>query len=123
MTISKTDLDALAARLSTGLAQHSAKIILSVHFSVDRVNDVRNKPPITIQELEDVFIRFIAQHIGNVLTLNDNDTFNIRCVRSHINMPCALRKYSTNPKHKLIVITIMRHPTFYAKDLYDFHVV
>jgi hypothetical protein len=123
MTITTAELNALSARLNAALASFSTHVSLSVHFVVDRVNDVRNKPPISLLELEDVFTRFIAQHITAVLVLKDKETFNIRCMQTHINMPCALRRYPADPMHRINVITIMRHPTFLAKDPIDFHVV
>ena len=65
---------------------------MTVHFAVERLNDPRNHPPITISELENVFDKLIEQHILAIVALNDKDTFNIRCTSSHINMPCAVSK-------------------------------
>lgn len=120
MTITKAELNALNARLDATLAPHSANIKLTLHFGIDRINDPRNVPPITVAELEDVFMRFIAQHINAVLALKDNDTFNIRCAHSHINMPCGIRKYPTHPKNRIAVVTIMRKSQWVSKDPHDF---
>lgn len=96
---------------------------MTVHFSAERLNDARNVPPLNIAELEDVFVRLIDQHIMSILVLNDEDTFNIRCSRSHINMPCAVQKTSSansGVTHKNIIITVMRKKTFKAKDPVEF---
>ena len=62
---------------------------MTMHFSVDRINDVRNNPLITIEELKDIFDSLIDNHITAIVALNDKDTFNIRCTNTHINMPCG----------------------------------
>lgn len=96
---------------------------MTVHFSSDRLNDSRNTPPITIQELERIFECVIERHILAIVALDDGDTFNIRCTTSHINMPCAVVKRTENNgtfSHKNFVITIMRKENFYAKDPIEF---
>lgn len=67
-------------------------------------------------------MRFIDQHLPAVLKLKDTETFNIRCKRSHINMPCEVKKYVAAPQHNMYVITVMRKQAFFSKDPYDFHV-
>jgi hypothetical protein len=122
MPITPSDLYALASRLNVVLAAYSSQLKLSLHFTFDRVNHPRNAPAITIPELEDIFLRFIQQHIAAVVRLHDQETFNIRCLRTHINMPCEIGRAAVEPLHLLFVITLMRKPTFFSKDRYDFHV-
>ena len=125
MAITQAEIDDLEARINAKLAKYKAQFRMSVHFSVDRLNDARNNPPIALDELESVFDRVIDQHILAILVLNDGDTFNIRCTTSHINMPCGVKK-STSPNstitHKNIVITVMRKPGFFSKDPIEFKV-
>ncbi|EFH75004.1 hypothetical protein AB6Q85_003759 [Vibrio cholerae] len=123
MPISQADITALEARINSQLSQYNAQFIMTVHFSVDRLNDARNVPPITIGELDTIFTALISQHITSIVALNHGDTFNIRCSTSHINMPCGVAKESTNNgtiTHKNIVITVMRKETFVAKDPVEF---
>jgi hypothetical protein len=119
MPITQQQLDALEADVNARLASHKASFVMSVHFGVDRVNDARNVPPITIAELESIFDRLINQHLMAILVLNDGDTFTIRCGTSHINMPCGVKK-TTSPNasisQKNIVITVMRKQGFFSKD-------
>ncbi len=125
MSITNAELNALAARINNKLLKYRAQFIMSVHFSLDRVNDIRNNPPITLNELEDIFNKVIEQHIMSILVLNHGDTFNIKCRMTHINMPCAVEKRSdaTNTiTHKNIVITVMRKQGFRAKDAIEFTV-
>lgn len=125
MPISQTDIRALEARINSQLSTYNAQFIMTVHFSADRLNDARNVPPITIAELDTIFSSLISQHITAIVALNDGDTFNIRCSKSHINMPCAVVKESGNNgsiTQKNIVITVMRKENFFAKDPIEFTV-
>ncbi len=92
---------------------------MSVHFSLDRVNDPRNHPPITIEELKSIFHRLIDQHLVAIVALNDRDTFTIKCGTSDINMPCGVEKVNAKNSsltQKNIVITVMRKKDFFSKD-------
>jgi hypothetical protein len=88
------------------------------------VNDLRNVPPITLAELGGVFDRFIDQHLPSLFQLQGGETFNIRCKRSHINMPCAVEKHFANSVaiQKNVVITVMRKKEFKAAVTKDFEV-
>jgi len=118
----QAELSALTTRVNATLAAYSAEFTMSVHFALHRINDARNHPPITTAELEDVFMRFIAQHLAAVLKLRDHETFNIRCTKTHINMSCQVKKYAADPVHNMYVITVMRKQSFFSRDPYDFHV-
>lgn len=125
MTVSNDDLVALQSRINDKLANFNAMFHLTVHFSADRINDPRNVPPITILELEQVFEKLITNHMMAVVALNDGDTFNIRCLASHINMPCGVKKVTqanASITHKNIVITVMRKKFFRSKDPIEFQV-
>lgn len=98
---------------------------MTTHFAIDRVNDLRNVPPITLIELETIFNKLIARHLIGILALNDGDTFNIKCSSSYINIPCAVEKNSSahaTITHKSIAITIMRKRNFVSKDPITFTV-
>ena len=60
MPITTQELTALEARINAKVASHDIAFALTVHFEFDRVNDPRNRPPITIDELEDLFDRLIT---------------------------------------------------------------
>ena len=127
MTISQDDLNALESRLNARLQAlcSNQTFTLSMHFKLDRVNDLRNVPPITLDELGGVFERFISQHAGTLINLQHGESFNIRCRRSHINMPCAVEKRFVNTLaiQKNVVITVMRKKEFRAAVTRDLEVV
>jgi len=115
MPITTQELTALEARINAKVAPHDIAFALTVHFSFDRVNDPRNRPPITIAELEDLFDRLIAQRIQTLWALGDGDAYNIRCTKSHINIPCVIAKRLSNNgtrEHVHNAATIMRNPKF-----------
>jgi hypothetical protein len=120
--ISLADLGSMESRVNASLARFRAELKFSKHFVYLRLNDPRNVPPLALAELEDIWHRFIAQHIGVALALPDRETFNIRCLRTAINIPCELRTPNASAIRQIVAITIMRHPTFYSKDRHDFHV-
>lgn len=116
--ITSDDLLNLTTNINKKVAQYSMQFTLTFHFSEDRVNDVRNNPPIKLQELEELFDRFIEAHIMTIVALNDKDTFVIACHKTDIHIPCAVQKTvdaNGGASHKNIVITIMRKPNFGAK--------
>ncbi len=125
MTINQQEISQLEQYINNKLTAYKTEFIMTMHFSVDRINDVRNNPPITVEELKIIFDSLIYNHITAIVALNNKDTFNIRCTNTHINMPCAVIKKPQNNGsilHKNIVITIMRKKTFYSKDTIEFNV-
>lgn len=116
--ITRDDLIKLTTNINKKVAKYSMQFSLTFHFSEERVNDARNNPPIKLEELEDLFDRFISTHIMAVVALNDKDTFVIACARTNIHIPCAVQKTTDangGTSHKNIVITIMRKLNFGAK--------
>lgn len=123
MSITESDIKTLESDVNSKLEIYNAQFIMTVHFSLDRINHSRNDPPITISELEGIFDKLIEKHIIAIVALEDGDTFNIRCSTSDINMPCGVSKKSNKNgtiTHKNIVITIMRKKYFHAKDPVEF---
>ena len=122
MSISTVDISALENSINSLLRDDNMSFKMSVHFVRDRINDPRNIPLIQISELSSIFNRLMAVHKQAILKLNHNDTFNIRCSKSHINMPCAVNKVKNvnGEHHENIVITIMRKESWKSKDAIQF---
>jgi hypothetical protein len=125
MTITATDINSFEAAINAKLAVHGAQFKLTVHFSFDRLNDARNKPAITLAELQTIFDNLLSQHLASLLALGHGDTFNIRCLTSHINIPCSVEKQTSwkSPfTHIFNTVTVMRNKKFVAKDPLEFTV-
>ncbi|MBS9783194.1 MAG: hypothetical protein KGV46_01420 [Pasteurella sp.] len=117
--ITKRELKELTDKINQKLKIYAMSFHLSFHFSEERVNDIRNNPVITIEELEDIFEQFIQTHILSVVAMNDKECFVICCRKTNIHIPCAIeKKYDRygGLSHKNIVITIMRKEKFGTRD-------
>ena len=84
--ITKQQIEDLEADLNEILQEDRAKMRLTVHFAVDRVNDPRNSPPITLAELRTIFTTFIDAHLQDILGEDEGFKFTIRCNNSHISI-------------------------------------
>ncbi len=125
MGIMADDIATLEHVINEKLKQENMSFKMSVHFVRDRMNDTRNNPLITITELQSIFNRLLTVHISGLLKLNHNDTFNIRCMKTDINIPCAVQKMRQSDgriHRRNIAITVMRKKDFIAKDPVEFKV-
>lgn len=125
MGIALDEISLLESVLNERFAQERLSFKMSVHFVKDRMNHPRNNPHITFTELQIIFNRLTTVHIGKLLKLNHNDSFNVRCKKSDINIPCAINmeKDTSGRDHReVIAITVMRKRDFKSKDPVEFHV-
>jgi len=123
MPISADQISTLEYILNEKFEKDNLRFKMSVHFVKDRINDPRNTPEITITELQGIFFRLTSVHLGKLLTVKHNETFNVRCKTSHINIPCAMSKSPTpsgKQQSEVIAITVMRKKNFKAKDELEF---
>lgn len=115
MPITTQELLAFEKTINAQLASHGIVFLLTGHFAFDRVNHQRNKPPITLAELESIFDRLIAKHLKTLWALGDGDSYNIRCTKSHINIPCVIEKQLSSKgslEYLHSAVTVMRNPNF-----------
>lgn len=126
MPITVQEITALETRINATLAKHNLRFVATGHFALSRINDPRNVPPIAIAEIESMLARLIAQHMAGVMALNDQDTFNLRCGNSHINIPCGFNRVTSGNGayvYEIAAITVIRKQGFRSKDPYEFIVV
>ena len=90
MGIQLDEISVLEAVLNEKFSGERLSFKMSVHFVKDRMNDPRNNPNITFTELQGIFNRLTTIHISKLIRLNHHDTFNVRCSKSDINIPCAV---------------------------------
>ncbi|AOF20167.1 TPA: hypothetical protein PXM11_004247 [Yersinia enterocolitica] len=114
--ITQQQLDDLEADINDVLQEDSAKLKFSLHFAADRLNDTRNVPPITLEELRVIFDVFIKSYLQAILKENDGFSFTIQCEKSFISIPCIIEHDFDIGKKWVIqqVLTIMRNPKFTA---------
>lgn len=125
MGISINEISVLEAVLNEKFSKERLRFKMSVHFVKDRMNDPRNTPAITITELQGIFNRLTTVYLSRLMRLEHNDSFNVRCTKSDINIPCAISKTkdSTGKDNRdVIAITVMRKANFVSKDPIEFKV-
>ncbi|MGQ9425222.1 hypothetical protein ACXYTJ_06210 [Gilvimarinus sp. F26214L] len=125
MGIALDEIGTLEAVLNEKFKKDNLRFKFSIHFVRDRMNDPRNDPAITITELQGIFNRLTTIHLGKLLRLQHNDTFNVRCRRTDINIPCAMSRQpdqSGRSQREVIAITVMRKKDFVSKDEIEFEV-
>ncbi|EAZ4935304.1 hypothetical protein [Salmonella enterica] len=118
MPITKQQLIDLEDEINEILQEDAAKIHFSFHAAYERLNDERNKPPIALDELDDIFKAFIAKHLQTVLSYAEGTTFTIKCNKSDLHFPCAILHEVEFGKTWVIqnVVTAMRKAGFKSKD-------
>ena len=116
--VSQADLNSLEKVLDALFAKVNIDIGFTKHF-LDRVNDKRNKTPITVDELTTLFKKTFKKY-GNKLKMTRDDNEDMEAIlldiQTDINIPFIL---SWNPKDKeleLITKTVMRKKKFKASD-------
>jgi len=99
------DLEKFADRL---LAKYDIDVEFTRHF-VDRVNDSRNDPEITISELQKLFKK-IQKHKGEEIKKMKNHEVVLKDLQNDLNLPVAIK--FKNGEFEIINKTIMRKKQF-----------
>lgn len=123
MGISINEISVLEAILNEKFSKERLKFKMSVHFVKDRMNHPRNTPTITITKTQGIFNRLTTIYLSQLMRLNHNDSFNVRCAKSDINIPCAISKIKDaagKDNREVIAITVMRKANFVSKDPIEF---
>jgi len=111
-SVSKSDLNYAEKLADKWLSKYDIDVEFTKHF-LDRINDERNNPAITIDELITMFKK-VADELGKEFS-GEYDSFEavIKDVISDINIPFAL-KPDADPREdtELIAKTVMRKSNF-----------
>lgn len=109
--ISRSDLKTLEVTLDKLFAKVNIDIdILGKHF-IDRINDKRNKKPITIPELKALFIKTFNKHSKELATKEGLEAV-LNDIQSDINVPFVIKWDAKNQELDLIGKTVMRKSNF-----------
>lgn len=109
--ITRSDLNNIESYLDKLFAAIGVDIEFSSHF-IDRVNDVRNRKQINVDELEDLFIKTYEEYGLEIPELGSNAEAVLVDMESDINVPFVLKYNSTTKKMELISKTVMRKVNF-----------
>ena len=118
MNITEQQLLDLEADINDILAEDCVSIHFTFHAAFERLNDPRNSPSITLNELGNVFQAFIQAHLHTILDYAEGTCFVLKCNKSHLHFPCAISHDRQLGKLWVIqnVITVMRKKNFKSPD-------
>lgn len=113
--VTKPELDLLEKYMDRLWAAMGVDVVFTRHF-LDRVNDPRNKKPITIQELARLFAQTYLKYGKVIPKLGVDAEGVLKDMKTDINVPFVL---SFDPSIKtldLVAKTVMRKPDFKSPD-------
>ena len=118
MTITKRAILDLEAEINDLLEEDCAEVKFTFHAAYERLNDPRNNPAISLNELEDVFKEFIKIHLTTLLGYPEGTTFTIKCNKTKLHFPCSVVHDLRYGKKWIVqsVVTVMRKADFKSKD-------
>ncbi|MFQ1583823.1 hypothetical protein ACJWP2_10865 [Klebsiella pneumoniae] len=118
MTITKRAILDLEAEINDILEEDCAEVNFTFHAAYERLNDPRNNPAISLNELEDVFKEFIKIHLTTLLGYPEGTTFTIKCNKTKLHFPCSVVHDLRYGKKWIVqsVVTVMRKADFKSKD-------
>ncbi|HFD3986686.1 TPA: hypothetical protein ACF3SB_003050 [Klebsiella quasipneumoniae subsp. quasipneumoniae] len=118
MTITKRAILDLEAEINDILEEDCAEVKFTFHAAYERLNDLRNNPAISLNELEDVFKEFIKIHLTTLLGYPEGTTFTIKCNKTKLHFPCSVVHDLRYGKKWIVqsVVTVMRKADFKSKD-------
>lgn len=109
--ISKSALDQLEKILDKLYAKVGIDIEFTKHF-LDRLNDERNKKPISLQELISIYDEAYRKHGKKISDIPTSVEAVLKDIESNINIPFALKHNKRSGKIELIGKTVMRKQNF-----------
>lgn len=101
------DLEKFADRL---LKKFDIDIEFTRHFA-DRMNDNRNKPEISVAELQRMFKKIAKNKAKGIRSHGDSEAI-IKDIQSDLNLPVVITYDSKNNEFEVINKTIMRKKNF-----------
>lgn len=118
MTITKRAILDLEAEINDILEEDCAEVKFTFHAAYERLNDPRNNPAISLNELEDVFKEFIKIHLTTLLSYPEGTNFTIKCNKTKLHFPCSVVHDLRYGKKWIVqsVVTVMRKADFKSKD-------
>lgn len=113
--ITQAMLDALETHLDKMFSAVGIDVEFTRHF-LDRVNDERNKKPITLKELALLFRDAYIKYGKKIAQMGPDAEAVIKDMRSDVNLPFVLNWDNRNQELDLVAKTVMRKKNFMTPD-------
>lgn len=108
-------LDTLEKHLDKMFSAVGIDVEFTRHF-LDRVNDERNKKPITLKELALLFKDAYIKYGKKIAAMGPDSEAVIKDIRSDVNLPFVLNWDESNQELDLVAKTVMRKKNFMTPD-------
>ena len=105
------DLEKFADRL---LAKFGVDVEFTRHFA-DRMNDARNKPAVTVAELQRIFKKIAKNKAKNIRQNPDSEAV-IKDMQTDLNLPIVINYDKNKDEFEVVNKTIMRKKNFGTSD-------
>jgi hypothetical protein len=105
--LTQTDLNQVERMADKLFAKVGIDVEFTRHF-LDRVNDLRNKKPISAAELVRIFKLTYKKYGKKIPKLGANAEAVLHDINSHINIPFVLKWDKKNQEFDMITKTVMR---------------
>jgi len=114
-SVSQSDFKAVEKFADRIFAELDIDVEFTKHFK-DRVNDTRNNPPISANELKDFFQKAFNRHGDNIAAMKPNKQALLNDIQKELNLPFVYKWDGKNFEFDLVAKTIMRKHDFKSSD-------
>lgn len=112
--VSRDDLRKIENYLDALFKAVGIDVSFSKHF-VDRVNDERNKQPITVRDLVQIFTKHYRENAKKIAQLGPGTEAVLKDLSTDVNLPIALHWNRNTNMLDMVSQTIMRKKNFISK--------
>ena len=113
--VTQSQLDGLETQIDKVFGQLGIDVEFTRHF-LDRVNDTRNKKPISVQELARLFAKEYKRWGKPIAQMGPDKEAVLKDLESDINIPFVMKWDRNNNELDMIAKTVMRKKDFYTRD-------
>lgn len=113
--ITQAQLDSLESKIDQAFGNLGIDVNFTRHF-IDRVNDARNKEPISIEELARLFAKEYKRWGKPIAQMGPDKEAVLKDLESDINIPFVMKWDRENNELDMIAKTVMRKKNFQTRD-------
>jgi|TARA_B100000073_G_scaffold5517_1_gene4716 hypothetical protein len=113
--VTQSQLNSLEAQIDKAFGNLGIDVNFTRHF-IDRVNDARNKTPISIEELARLFAKEYKRWGKPIAQMGPDKEAVLKDLESDINIPFVMKWDRENNELDMIAKTVMRKKNFQTRD-------
>lgn len=109
--VAVNDLRAAERHIDTDFAKFGVRVTFAGHF-VDRINDPRNNPPITVTEVSEFFEKIRRQYARRIASMKNNEEGLLKNIKSNLTVAYIISSDYASKMNKLVCKTVMRKKVY-----------